>query len=357
MATQQMANANGPGTSQPTMQPEGVAQSIQQPYIQNGLTYQSNNKFVMQRDTAGNIILDANAATMQHLIIEPAVEKILNKSVVEVFDTRFNYFKFPAKSKVIPSTAFTLNTDLDTDAPEPLEEALQDLISGHYISPEYPGTNDYPSVSKKLSLSYPSGISWTGRWGYQRVPFTFPLSGPPQITPGTMTFTPEIIAQLREMNSTVKFDIMLKCYSDQAGLNTGMAMGLRRTMPTRYRNNHKLAADSTFKVWQEWTEDDGSDYPVVYQHSGIYGPWVHLHLTYIIDARDDLFDYDQYEVVAEAGNHSWFIGGPSSYWNIQVIPNPGVSGQYGIQIPDRDANGDYRSSHKRHQVFGGKRSS
>jgi len=350
-----MANTNGPtngpSNSQPTMQPEGLAQSIQQPYIQNGLTYQSNNKFVMQRDTAGNIILDANADTVQHLIIEPAVEKILNKSVVEVFDTRFNYFKFPAKSKGIPSTAFTLNTDLDIDSPDAV---IQDLISGHYISPEYPGVNDYPSVSKKLSLSYEEGDYWTGRWGYQRVPFTFPLSGPPQITPGTMTFTPEIIAQLRETNSTVKFDIMLKCYSDQVGLNTGMAMQLRRTMPTRWRNNHKLAADSTFKVWQEWTADEGYDWPTVYQHSGEYGPWVHLHLTYIIDAKDDLYDYDQYEVVAAGGNPSWFIGGPSSYWNIQVIPNPGVSGQYGIQIPDQDANGDYRSSHTRHRIFGGK---
>ena len=38
--------------------PIGLDQQIQQPYIQKGLTYKSNNKFVMNRDDAGNIILD-----------------------------------------------------------------------------------------------------------------------------------------------------------------------------------------------------------------------------------------------------------------------------------------------------------
>ena len=38
--------------------PDGLSQQIQQPYIQDGFTYKSNNKFVMQRDDAGNIIID-----------------------------------------------------------------------------------------------------------------------------------------------------------------------------------------------------------------------------------------------------------------------------------------------------------
>jgi hypothetical protein len=86
-------------TSNQSVLPEGLAQSIQQPYITNGLTYKSNNKFVMQRDDAGNIVLDATADKIQNLIIEPNIERITNKSVVEVFNTQFNYFKFPAKTK------------------------------------------------------------------------------------------------------------------------------------------------------------------------------------------------------------------------------------------------------------------
>ena len=76
--------------------PDGLSQQIQQPYIQDGLTYKSNNKFVMQRDDAGNIIIDPQ--NIQHLVIEPTIERVLNKSFLEVSKPQFNYFKFPAKS-------------------------------------------------------------------------------------------------------------------------------------------------------------------------------------------------------------------------------------------------------------------
>jgi hypothetical protein len=307
--------------------PEGLAQSIQQPYIQNGLTYQSNNKFVMQRDTAGNIILDANAATMQHLIIEPAVEKILNKSVVEVFDTRFNYFKFPAKSKVIPKTAFTLNIDLDTDAPVPdvIEEVLQDLISGHYVAPPIEDGAGLPLTITRHRLSSDPDSTWTlAGSGKARIPFSFPITGPMQIEPGTFTITPEIIATLQETNSTIKFRAYLASNNRDTAVTQYM-MQLIRTMPTEWRSRTVANGWPLSPSGQELY--DSSTPPDLTKFSAAGELYVSMTLDYIIHP-DDFREFDKYEIVAWAGRPSWW-NRAYSYWDIDVIPDPGSG--YGLQ--------------------------
>jgi hypothetical protein len=326
MATQSRSNIPNTRSFQPLSGmissqfelPEGLAQSIQQPYITNGLTYKSNNKFVMQRDDAGNIVLDATADKIQNLIIEPNIERITNKSVVEVFNTQFNYFKFPAKTKNTGAFgAFDIG-DIDL--------GIEDLISGHYVAPELVGSGGYPSVSRKLPTSYDS--SWDARSGPQRLDFTSATDGPPQSTPGTFTLLPDMIEQLKENNTAVKFTVVLSCRRDYSNdANTGFNMIIQRTMPTRWRSNDNPAADPTFSIYNVNAR------PNVYKTTGAFGTYISLKLEYIIDP-DDMFEYDKYEILAAAGGPGWWDGS-MSYWNIQVIPDPGL-GNYGIQLPSRN---------------------
>tara|TARA_R100000951_G_scaffold50493_1_gene42638 strand:+ start:8061 stop:9107 length:1047 start_codon:yes stop_codon:yes gene_type:complete len=327
------------GIQKQVVLPDGLEQQIQQPYIQKGLTYKSNNKFVMNRDDAGNIILDPgsnNTATIQNLIIEPSIERILNKSVVEVFDTQFNYFKFPAKSKSDGSNLGFDDLNLD------IENQTVDLISGHYVAPEQEGTGGYPSVMRKLPTSYSS--TWDGRYGPQRVLFTTAQNGPSQVTPGTFTLLPDMIEQVKSSNNVVKFTVILNCRRDWGNiLNTGMQMSIQRTMPTFYRSNNKAAADATFDIYNM------SAPPTVYQTTDDYGDWIELQLEYIIDPTD-MFDYDKYEILGVSGGESWWDGS-LSYWNIQVIPDPGP-GNYGIQFPPLNGtDGLLKSSLLQHQNF------
>ena len=101
--------------------PDPIAQEIQQPYILNGLTYQSNNPYVIERDDAGNIKLYESGSN-QRLIIEPSIENITNQSFVQVVDTQFQYFKFPVKTVSAGSSALT---DIDLDiSQDPYEGRL-----------------------------------------------------------------------------------------------------------------------------------------------------------------------------------------------------------------------------------------
>jgi hypothetical protein len=93
-------------------------------YIQNGLTYISNNDAVHTRDDAGNIILKENSDTNQLLIIEPTVKRVATRSVIKVVDTTFNYFKFPVS---VRSTETLPDLDLDFTI-----ETNNDIIYARY---------------------------------------------------------------------------------------------------------------------------------------------------------------------------------------------------------------------------------
>lgn len=90
-----------------------IAQSV--PYINNGLTYVSNNTDIHPRDESGNIILQENSETNPLLIIEPAVNNVLNQSVLRVVDTAFQYYKFPVTTRTAPVADLDVNINLQTD--------------------------------------------------------------------------------------------------------------------------------------------------------------------------------------------------------------------------------------------------
>ena len=81
--------------------PPLVDTNIQQEYIEKGLTFKSNNKFINQRNAAGNLLFEENSQNNQNLIIEPTIETYTNNSFIEAVDTQFNYFKLLLKNKLV----------------------------------------------------------------------------------------------------------------------------------------------------------------------------------------------------------------------------------------------------------------
>lgn len=88
--------------------PAGVQQ-----YIDNGLTYQSNNSDLITRDDNGNIVFTANNQNNQNLVLEPVAIRYTNESVVRNINTKFNYFKFPAENISVPEISFNVDEIID----------------------------------------------------------------------------------------------------------------------------------------------------------------------------------------------------------------------------------------------------
>lgn len=88
-------------------------------YRQQGLTTTSNNTSIIPRDTAGNIQYNENSTNNALLIIEPVSTKIITKSVLKVIDTQFQYFKFPATTRIVPGL-LNINLDLTGEIPDPV---------------------------------------------------------------------------------------------------------------------------------------------------------------------------------------------------------------------------------------------
>tara|TARA_R110002020_G_scaffold7412_5_gene31216 strand:+ start:946 stop:1881 length:936 start_codon:yes stop_codon:yes gene_type:complete len=118
-------------------------------YQKNGLTFQSNNNSVVPRDQAGNIKLQESATDNPLLIVEAASTKILNNSVLKVIDTQFNYFKFPATTRIVD----TDDVDIDLDLDLTVEQESEDVIYARYKPSE-----NRKILSDLTGQGIPSGI-------------------------------------------------------------------------------------------------------------------------------------------------------------------------------------------------------
>ena len=370
--------------------PNGLDQQIQQPYIQKGLTYKSNNKFVMNRDDAGNIILEPVPRTSfrqprstQNLIIEPSIERILNKSVIDVSKTQFTYFKFPAKSKSDGSNLGFDNLNIEIEFADPTEEfntryvpevQIDDLgqpITWKRICCGYPTsktpssgnatpfkwfTGETPSSSDETAdeawrkgwfdggnVNYEDTVEAdfgdlgiTPRLGWARFPFIKTQKGLDQFEEGSFTLTPEMIIALREANKTLKFDITIQCYITAAGgrTQTGTTqygsscwygMVLTRTMPGAWRANTAISPGGQMVFDTKCPPNliKKSD-----ARSSSTSEYASLNMEYIIDI-DEAFDYDKWFVQLAAEYKSYYLA-DVCHWDIQVINDPG-SGNYGVQ--------------------------
>ena len=111
---------------------------------QGNLTVTSNDTNIIPRDEAGNIQFQESAETNPLLIIEPVATRITLNSVLKVLDTRFQYFKFPATTRVIE----TPDVNIDLTIPE-----LEDLPEPDLVYARYKPSEDF-----RLSDAAFSGI-------------------------------------------------------------------------------------------------------------------------------------------------------------------------------------------------------
>jgi len=95
---------------------------------QGNLTVTSNDTNIVPRDEAGNVQLQEDADSNPLLIIEPVSTRITLNSVLKVLDTQFQYFKFPATTRIITDT----EVDIDLTVPELDSISEQDLVYARY---------------------------------------------------------------------------------------------------------------------------------------------------------------------------------------------------------------------------------
>ena len=261
--------------------PPLVDTNIQQEYIEKGLTFKSNNKFINQRNAAGNLLFEENSQNNQNLIIEPTIETYTNKSFIEAVDTQFNYFKFPARIGVDSTLDLTFNMDFD------IEDTGTDPITGfHILNPKDASGNDIVDYVT-MTLSYPAPPD------LELMPIDKTIDGAPiDKDLSAFVLTPSKIKYVKEGNKAIKL-VAAYTGAPQNNVNTGFILALDRKMPVVYR---------------DWPSNAGTLYqnrhPHTYKTSANFGggssqdhnkTYVSLQLTYIIDPND-MVEYDQYSL-------------------------------------------------------------
>lgn len=135
---------SNPNNTTPVLTPGGNLAPSQQtnppgavPYIENGLTYQSNNPDFVERDDNGNIIVNQGATDNQNLVLESTSLRYVNASVIRNIDTRFKYFRFPAENVAVPDISFE-------------GFGVDDLVSA--LPAEYRPSENFPIRSKTPTI-------------------------------------------------------------------------------------------------------------------------------------------------------------------------------------------------------------
>jgi hypothetical protein len=90
-----------------------LTQQALQPYLDNGLTYTSQNPDIITRDPAGNYII--NTDTDQLLIIDTIEARYRKRSVIRAVNTAFSYFTFPVQTDPVELELPDINIDIDFD--------------------------------------------------------------------------------------------------------------------------------------------------------------------------------------------------------------------------------------------------
>lgn len=264
-------------------------------YETNGLTYISDNNDIIPRDKAGNIIVNADTSSNELLVMEPVTNIYTMQSALEVFDTTFQYFKFPAAN--VAQT--DVNVDIDTTDAESalLRQLIEQDLEIPYAQDEF-GT---AIVYRRLNTSYQS--TWYTNGIEQRGGLTtLPFEGQSTIEPGRYQITDEIVSSILNSGKTIQFDIQMQADS-QDKLNTGYVLEL-------YRASKINGSARSFSA------------PVSVSHTSDNFPV--LQITYKIDPQD-LVAKDYYEVRAVAGNPAWYLR-DQTYWNISLVD---ADGNYG----------------------------
>ena len=311
--------------------PEDIPPALQRiydSYKENGLTYKSNAPGLINRDGAGNIILNEDATNNQWIVIEPVHENFTNKSIIDTIDTQFKFFKFPAKT----------NVTFESSLPEHFSNIEIDNISGYYVPPYRENAETgAPSTYRRLNTSFASDWFSNGQQdtsGLTRIPFEKAINGPGQIEPGTFTFTPDIIKELKDRNNTVRFIAHISCRAQNTVENVGFNFTINRNMPSSYRSNLKLG-NAGYPIYNASNRYGGGldhveSMEPSYGHNAESYP--SITIDYIVDIGA-VAEYDAWEFRAEAGGAAWYLS-DYCFWEVRVIPDPGHGtglSNYGLQ--------------------------
>ena len=179
------------------LDPVKLAQIVK--YVGN-LTVTSNDVNIVPRDDSGNIQLIEESETNPLLIIEPVATKITLDSVLKVLDTRFQYFKFPATTRIIQTNTASIDyTSAETDIvyarykpsenrkilstpvfsgilmDEVVEGQIQTNINTYYITKEIKESGTNLRFRIKLNHTYDTPLKTSGG---SRVEFSIMKQGP-----------------------------------------------------------------------------------------------------------------------------------------------------------------------------------
>lgn len=264
-------------------------------YETNGLTYISDNNDIIPRDKAGNIIVNADTSSNELLVMEPVTNIYTMQSALEVFDTTFQYFKFPAAN--VAQT--DVNVDIDTTDAESalLRQLIEQDLEIPYAQDAFGTAIGY----RRLNTSYQS--DWYTNGAEQRSGLTvLPFEGQSTIEPGRYQITDEIVSAILNSGKTIQFDIQMQADS-QNKLNINYILEL-------YRASKINGSARSFSS------------PVSISHASDNFPV--LQITYKIDPQD-LVAKDYYEVRAVSGDKAWYLR-DQTYWNISLVD---ADGNYG----------------------------
>jgi hypothetical protein len=258
------------------------------------LTVTSNNTSIIPRDTAGNIQLREDSETNPLLIIEPVATTITLNSVLKVLDTRFQYFKFPATTRVIQTA--TASIDLN------LGDFESDTINTELKLPLLTDDNNQIITYSKINTSYSSNWYYDSynTSGFRDLPFT---GGVQTQRPNAYTLTQSTIDQLRSKNKTLQFTIQTQ-FKSTTNAATALTIRLRR----------QSKSSRPFNIPILTTTSIGDVYPM-------------LNMIYVLDIND-MFVGDSYIIDAVAGNTSYTLN-ENGFWDIQVIDKPTTPALYG----------------------------
>lgn len=281
-------------------------------YIGN-LTVTSNNTNIVPRDEAGNIQLNEESETNPLLIIEPTATKIQLASVLKVLDTRFQYFKFPATTRIIQTA--TASIDLE------LPELEQDINTELRLPITYDDRNQ-PITLDKINTSFQS--EWFYSNGFESSGFReLPFSGGTQTRDNAYTLTKSTIETLKAQGKTLKFIIQTQ-FTPATSYSTDFKIRLNR-------DNIKSFRPWLFPIIELQTiSTPTSAYPV-------------LGMEFILD-YNDLIEDDVFTISAVSGPASTISAdfafafgiGPAyvlndkSFWSIEVVDIPSETPVYGI---------------------------
>ena len=208
-----------------TIDPVNLQQTSK--YINDGLTVISNNKNIIPRDANGNVIVQSGS----YVILQTNSFNISNSSMLEVLNTRFNYFKFPARTVIddIPD----INLDLDLQLDDPEAAPIIDNVSVQLTIPMPLDSRSQPRSYQKINTSYASTWYYTDEGissqGFKDLPFT----GGQQPNVNSYTITKDILKTLQEQNKTIRFTIQTPYRTDPSeGLTTFTSRLTRRNLRT-----------------------------------------------------------------------------------------------------------------------------